>query len=135
MDKIYSLKTCRLFLLLVVLWVPYRATGQCIAWSATAQLTAAATCAANGSFTVTLLGPDAANLTNIRYGIPISPNGFSVPLNGSPNFSGIRVCTGSRYSSAPMTRTSVAFPAAGRSTSAVDGNGSNTLFLVHEYVP
>ncbi len=89
MNKFYFLRPYRLFIFLAIIAVPLRSAGQCSAWSATATLTASASCAANGSFTVSLLGPDAANLTNIRYGIPISPNGFSVPLNSSPSFTGI----------------------------------------------
>src|SRR5690606_13286247 len=46
-------------------------------------------CAASGSFSVTASGADAANLSNIQYGIPLQPNGFSVPLNASALFQNI----------------------------------------------
>ncbi|MEO6832029.1 MAG: hypothetical protein ABI378_06775, partial [Chitinophagaceae bacterium] len=63
--------------------------AQCSNWSISAQLTAAASCASNGAFSVTLHGIDVANLSNIQYGIPIAANGFSLPLNTSPNFTSI----------------------------------------------
>jgi gliding motility-associated-like protein len=74
---------------LACLFMAQRSRAQCSNWKASAQLTAASTCASNGSFNVTLSGPDVANLSNIQYGIPISPNGFSVPLNSSPNFTSV----------------------------------------------
>lgn len=65
-----------------------KGVAQCNNWSISAQLVTASTCASNGTFAVTLSGPDVANLTNIQYGIPIT-NGYSVALNNSPNFSSI----------------------------------------------
>lgn len=64
-------------------------SAQCSNWTAAAQLTTASICAANGSFSVSLSGPDVAGLSNIQYGIPLTASGFTVPLNNSPNFSAI----------------------------------------------
>lgn len=76
-----------LFVLLTLLFHRAQpAAAQCANWSATAHLVAGATCAGNGSFTVQLQGPDAVNLTNVQYGIPLSVSGFSVPLSSSPTF-------------------------------------------------
>src|ERR1043165_4701420 len=82
---------CRLRFIIwyAAMMVTWQASAQCSNWRASAQLTAAATCASNGSFTVTLSGPDVANLSNIQHGIPLSPNGYSVPLNSSAGFSGV----------------------------------------------
>jgi len=90
MKQNFTLRLLRLsFFALLLLITPARISAQCYNWGASATLTAASFCAANGTFTVSLSGPDVANLTNIQYGIPIAPNGFSVPLNSSPNFTGI----------------------------------------------
>jgi len=75
-------------LLFLVLLLCYKGNAQCNNWSASAQLVTASSCASNGTFNVTLSGPDVANLSNIQYGIPIT-NGYSVALNNSPNFSSI----------------------------------------------
>jgi gliding motility-associated-like protein len=83
-----SLSYCIICLLALLLGA-MPATAQCLNWSAKAQLTTASTCASNGAFSVTLSGPDVANLSNIQFGIPIAANGYSVPLNSSPNFTGV----------------------------------------------
>lgn len=77
------------FLVLLIAACPANILAQCHNWTASATLVTSSSCAGNGSFVVTLSGPDVANLTNIQYGIPISANGFSVPLNNSPSFTGI----------------------------------------------
>lgn len=77
--------------LLILLITAYATNtlAQCRNWTATATLLTSSSCAGNGGFAVTLSGPDAANLSNIQYGIPISANGFSVPLNNSSSFTSI----------------------------------------------
>ncbi len=75
------------FILMMVL--PGTLWAQCNNWSISAHLIAASSCAGNGSSGVTISGPDAANITNLQYGIPLSANGFSVPLNNSSTFSNI----------------------------------------------
>jgi gliding motility-associated-like protein len=76
-------------LLSCFLFTRIAAQAQCSDWQARATVTAASGCVASGAFTVSLTGPDVANLSNIRYGIPASAGGFSVPLNSSSAFSGI----------------------------------------------
>ncbi len=44
---------------------------------------------ANGSFSIQLSGSDVANLSNIKYSIPLTPLGFSVQPNSSPDFANI----------------------------------------------
>lgn len=78
-----------LIALLLLLSDTFRLSAQCTDWSISAQLVTSSTCAGNGTFNVTISGPDAANLSNIQYGIPIAANGFSVPLNNSASFSSI----------------------------------------------
>jgi gliding motility-associated-like protein len=78
-----------LFISILTIAIPGRSLAQCSSWSASATLTAASSCAANGAFTVSLSGSDVANLSNIQYGIPLAPNGFALPLNSSPNFNNI----------------------------------------------
>jgi gliding motility-associated-like protein len=78
-----------LYLVLAFLITPFAAFAQCSDWYITAQITSASTCTANGNFSVSVAGPDASNITNLQYAIPISANGFSVPLNNSASFSGI----------------------------------------------
>ncbi len=77
--------------ILLVCWVggSIGSAAQCTDWQAKATLAAGSTCVANGAFNVSLSGNDAANLSNLRYGIALTPSGFSVPLNSSPSFSGI----------------------------------------------
>ncbi|MGN6477860.1 MAG: hypothetical protein ACTHKV_11580, partial [Flavipsychrobacter sp.] len=75
--------------LLILLLGYSRSKAQCTDWGIKAQLTSASTCAANAGFTVSIYGPDAANLTNIQYSIPTTPSGFFVPPNNSSSFSNI----------------------------------------------
>jgi|GEM_PF-1535177 len=78
------LSSLRFAFIIAIWWVPASATfAQCNDWSISAQVVSSSTCAANGSIQVTASGPDAANLTNIQYGIPLGNNGFSIPLNNS----------------------------------------------------
>lgn len=77
------------FLLLLGIALCVRAGGQCSDWSAQASVSASSLCAASGGFNVSLHGGDVANLSNIRYGVPLTATGFSVPLNSSPAFTGI----------------------------------------------
>lgn len=76
-------------LCLLLLVLPGRIVAQCNNWNITAQLISGSTCAANGGFSVTVSGPDAPNMANLQYAIPLNANGFSVPLNGSSVFSNI----------------------------------------------
>ena len=64
-----------------------RCFGQCSNWYITTTVNAASSCSANAGFTVNLAGPDAANITNLQYGIPLGANGYGVPLNNSNVFS------------------------------------------------
>ncbi len=78
--------------LLTVCWIilsNINAHAQCNNWRPVATVITGANCTANGRFSVALTGPDAANLTNIQYGIPLTGSGFSVPLNNSALFTGI----------------------------------------------
>jgi len=75
--------------LLMLLLGYSRSKAQCTDWGIKAQLTSASTCAANAGFTVSIYGPDAANLTNVQYSIPTTPSGFFVPPNNSSSFSNI----------------------------------------------
>lgn len=89
MDDLYA-KPQRLYAVVSILFfvfMPCITWAQCNNWSISAQLVNVATCAGNGGFNVTLSGPDVPNLSNIQYGIATMPNGFSVPLNNSANFS------------------------------------------------
>ncbi|PZF70896.1 T9SS type B sorting domain-containing protein [Taibaiella soli] len=80
------IKSVLLFLFAAV--ISFKGKAQCNNWSISTQLVTAATCASNATFSLTVSGPDSANLTNIQYGIPLT-NGYSVALNNSPNFGGI----------------------------------------------
>src|SRR5215217_9290498 len=77
------------FLIFLIAAYPANTRAQCHNWTATATLVTSSSCAGNGSFVVTISGPDAANLSNLQYGIPLNANGFSVPLNNSPSFANI----------------------------------------------
>lgn len=87
--KLYKHSLILIGLLLCSLLAGNVLFAQCSSWSAKATVTASSTCAANASFTVTLTGPDVSNLSNIQYGIPLGPDGFSVPLNNSATFNNI----------------------------------------------
>ncbi|XZF16371.1 gliding motility-associated C-terminal domain-containing protein [Chitinophagaceae bacterium MMS25-I14] len=79
-----------LFLLIyVTFFKPTHCAAQCNDWTISASLLAGSSCAANGSFSVSLSGTDVPNLTNIKYGIPLTAGGFSVPLNNSSVFNNI----------------------------------------------
>lgn len=78
-----------LYLFVVLVIWPLKASPQCNNWTVVAHLIASSSCAGNGSFAVTLAGADTVNLSNIQYGIPLSANGFSIPLNNSPVFNNI----------------------------------------------
>ena len=73
----------------IFLLSPLVTNAQCHNWSIQGNLITSSLCAANGSFNITVSGPDAANLTNLQYGIALGANGFSVPLNSSSLFSNI----------------------------------------------
>lgn len=87
-----SVKGFRLLLILLpgfFACLPVKLFAQCNNWTTTAQLITASTCAANGSFSVSVSGPDAGNLTNLQYAIPLAPNGFSVAPNNASTFNNI----------------------------------------------
>src|SRR4051812_5206168 len=67
----------------------YQPFAQCANWTISPQLITSSLCGANGSFSVVVSGADAANLSNLQFGIPLNANGFSVPLNNSASFSSI----------------------------------------------
>ncbi len=78
---------CLLFLLGNIF--PAISIAQCDNWKISPTLITTSLCAANGGFNVVLSGADASNVTNLQYGIPITPGGFSVPLNNAATFSNI----------------------------------------------
>lgn len=83
---------CRIpFLIMILFWfLPItKSRAQCSDWNISAQVITGSNCAAGGAFSVTVSGTDAANLSHIQYGIPLQPNGFSVPLNNSALFQNI----------------------------------------------
>lgn len=64
-------------------------TAQCNNWSVAIVNVQPSECIANGSFSVQLSGSDLANLSNIKYSIPLTQSGFSVQPNTSPDFANI----------------------------------------------
>ncbi len=87
----YNIMRQGIWILLMVIGIamPLNVLSQCNNWSIASHLIASSSCAGNGSFSVTLSGTDLANLTDIQYGIPLSANGFSVPLNNAATFNNI----------------------------------------------
>lgn len=91
MNRLYPKQSAgwMLALFLMTLFPTAGLKAQCHNWSISAQMVSASTCAANGVFQVTVNGPDAPNLSNLQYGIPLTAGGFSVPLNNSSTLSSI----------------------------------------------
>lgn len=76
------------FLWLLLLHAMF-AKAQCTDWKAQINFVNASTCFANGSFGAGVSGPDAGNLSNIMYGIPVAGNSYAVPLNTSSLFTNV----------------------------------------------
>ncbi|MBS1645369.1 MAG: gliding motility-associated C-terminal domain-containing protein [Bacteroidetes bacterium] len=88
-DGIFDYLKFVLFLGILILFYSSKSFAQCSNWGISVNTVTTATCAANGSFVVKMHGTDVANLSNIEFGIPTQPNGFSVPLNSDSNFRSI----------------------------------------------
>lgn len=63
--------------------------AQCTNWTISSHIISGSTCAANGSFSISISGPDAVNLSNLQYAIPLTSSGFSVTPNNSSTFNNI----------------------------------------------
>lgn len=69
--------------------IPGDCAAQCSSWTAAGINVKPSECIANGSFSIQLSGTDVPNLSNIKYSIPLTPGGFSVQPNSSPDFANI----------------------------------------------